>query len=142
MRDIKEQVEDLIENASSTIISSLDEEGYPSAKAINSPRKRDGIRQLYFLTRTSSMRVQHYTKNPKASIYFYDEATKEGLMLKGSMEIMYDQDMIDQMWCDGDEEAFVKNKAFPDCAVLKFTAFCARYFDGEQTKVFAIGLEI
>lgn len=140
MRDIKERVEALIENATTTIISSVDEEGYPSSKAIYPPRKREGMGQLYFLTRTSSMRVQHYAKNPKASIYFFDEATKEGLMLKGAMENLYDQDLIDQMWCEGDEEAFVKNKAFPDCSVLKFTAFCGRYFDGEITEVFSVGL--
>lgn len=141
MHDIKEKVEALIENAATTIISSVDEEGYPSVKAIYPPRKRDGYRQLYFLTKTSSMRVQHYAKNPKASVYFYDEASKEGLMLKGAMENLYDQALIDEMWCEGDEARFVANKPFPDCSVLKFTAFCGRYFDGEVTEVFAIGLE-
>lgn len=141
MHDIKEQVEALIQEAEITMISSVDEEGYPSIKAINPPRKREGYRQMYFLTRNSSMRVQHYAKNPRASIYFYNEASKEGLMLKGSMETLYDQDLIDELWCNGDEERFVHHQAFPDCSALKFTAFCGRYFDGERTEVFAIGID-
>jgi len=141
MRDIREVVEQMIEDASSVLIASVDEEGYPNSKAMEAPRKRIGIKAFYFLTRTSSMRVQHFTKNPKASIYIFKEDTKCGLMFKGFVEVLYDQALIDELWCKGDEKTYYKEGTFPDCSVLKFTGLCFRYFDGEKTEIRTIGIE-
>lgn len=141
MGTVEELSEILVGEVTNVIIGSVDEEGYPNMKALSAPRKRDKLKWLYFLTRMTSMRVQHYTKNPKASLYFCETDAKKGLMLKGFMEISYDQALIDDLWCDEDQHTFIEGKILPDCAALIFNAHCGRYFDGEETEIFTIGLE-
>ena len=65
-----ETMEKIIDNSGVSIISSVDDFGFPNTKAMLPPRKREGIRNFYFTTNTSSMRVKQYYKNPKACIYF------------------------------------------------------------------------
>lgn len=76
MRDANKTIWDMIDKASATIISSVDENGFPNTKAMLPPRKRNGIKEIYLTTNTSSMRVKHYTANPKACVYFYDKRLK------------------------------------------------------------------
>jgi general stress protein 26 len=92
MRDANKTIGDMIDRASATIISSVDENGFPNTKAMLPPRKRNGIKEIYLTTNTSSMRVKHYTANPKACVYFYDKRFFKGVMLKGTMEVLQDQD--------------------------------------------------
>jgi len=58
------------------------------------PRKHNGIKEFYFSTNTSSMRVKQYKENPNASIYFYHKGLikYEGLMLLGKMEVLTDEE--------------------------------------------------
>ena len=40
--------------------------------------------------------------NPKASIYFCDEKNFRAVMLKGTMEVLTDQNSKDMIWREGD----------------------------------------
>jgi general stress protein 26 len=60
MRDAGKTIGNLIDKASVSIISSVDEDGFPDSKAMLPPRNGEGIRHLFFTTNTSSMRVRHY----------------------------------------------------------------------------------
>jgi len=62
MRDLEKTIGNIIDKATISIISSIDEEGFPNAKAMLAPRKREKIKYLYFTTNTSSMRVRQYLK--------------------------------------------------------------------------------
>ncbi|PKL02631.1 MAG: pyridoxamine 5'-phosphate oxidase, partial [Synergistetes bacterium HGW-Synergistetes-2] len=90
MRDPEKTVGNLIDKAPVSLIGSVDEEGFPNTKAMLPPRKREGIKRLYFTTNTSSMRVQQYGLNPKACVYFFDKRFFRGVMLKGTMEVLHD----------------------------------------------------
>lgn len=57
-------------------------------KAMLAPRVREGMKVFYFTTNTSSMRAAQYRRNPKAAVYFCDGASFEGLMLRGTMEVL------------------------------------------------------
>lgn len=65
------KIESFIRKQSVAFICSVDGNGYPNVKAMLKPRKIDGLRQFYFSTNTSSMRVKQYMNDPKACIYFY-----------------------------------------------------------------------
>lgn len=65
------KIEKFIDRQKVSFICSIDDEDYPNVKAMLKPRKRLGLREFYFSTNTSSMRVKQYENNPKASIYFY-----------------------------------------------------------------------
>ena len=74
---VKELIAKMADTLPITMISSVDEEGFPCTKAMLSPRVREGIKVFYFTTNTFSLRVAHYKANPKASIYFCDACPKQ-----------------------------------------------------------------
>lgn len=73
MKDIIESVGNLLDKQRVVFIGSVDGNGYPNTKAMLAPRKREGIKTIYFHTNTSSMRVQQYRNHPQACIYFCDQ---------------------------------------------------------------------
>lgn len=106
MENVKEMVESIIDEVmkrqGTTIISSVDDEGYPNTKAMLEPRKREGLKTFYFSTNTSSKKVSQYKKNSKACLYFYDLSTFRGIMLKGNIEVLEDQKTKEDIWREGD----------------------------------------
>jgi len=66
--DLKE-IEKFIAKQNVSFICSIDNKGYPNVKAMLKPRKRIGLKEFYFSTNTSSMRVSQYQDNPNASIF-------------------------------------------------------------------------
>lgn len=133
-----ETMEKIIDNSGVSIISSVDDFGFPNTKAMLPPRKREGIRNFYFTTNTSSMRVKQYYKNPKACIYFFDKRFFRGIMLKGKMEVLEDNKSKKMIWKDGDEMYYPKGVTDPDYCVLKFTAHNGRYYSNFKSVNFEI----
>jgi len=139
MRNFSKTVGDIIDKASVSIISSVDENGFPNTKAMLPPRKRENIKHLFFTTNTSSMRVKQYFKNPKACVYFFDKRFFRGVMLRGAMEVLQDGASKEMIWKDGDEMYYSKGVTDPDYCVLKFTAHNGRYYSNFKSVNFEIG---
>ena len=133
-------VERFISRQKVSFVCSVDEEGCPNVKAMLRPRKQVGLKEFYFSTNTSSMRVRQYRENPKASIYFYHKGLirYEGVMLKGAMEVLTDQASKDMIWRKGDTLFYKKGVTDPDYCVLKFTAESGRYYRDLKTESFDI----
>lgn len=137
--DLK-KIEKFIDKQSVSIISSIDNENYPNVKAMLKPRKRNGLKEFYFSTNTSSMRVKQYQNNSNASIYFYHKGLIKyvGVMLKGKMEVLTDQETKNMVWKKGDTMFYKKGVTDPDYCVLKFTATNGRYYCDLKTESFDI----
>jgi general stress protein 26 len=138
MKDTLKTIGNLIEHANVSIISSIDESGFPNTKAMLPPRKIEGIKHLYFTTNTSSMRVKQYAANPNACVYFFDKRFFRGVMLKGTMEVLHDSKSKKMIWKDGDEMYYSKGVSDPDYCVLKFTAWKGRYYGNFKSEDFEI----
>lgn len=138
MRDSLKTIGNIIDKASVSIIGSIDEEGFPNTKAMLPPRKREGIKFIFFTTNTSSLRVKQYFKNPKACVYFFDKRFFKGVMLKGIMEVLRDNKSKKMIWRDGDEMYYPKGVTDPDYCVLKFTAQNGRYYSNFKSENFNI----
>lgn len=138
MRDAEKTIGTMIDKTSVSIISSVDATGFPNTKAMLPPRKRQGIKYLYFTTNTSSMRVGQYTHNPNACVYFFDKRYYRGVMLKGTMEVLLDSDIKEMIWRDGDEMYYPKGVTDPDYCVLRFTACNGRYYSNFKSENFEI----
>ncbi len=123
-----------------SFICSVDDEGFPNIKAMLRPRKRNGLKEFYFSTNTSSMRVKQFLSNPKASIYFYHKGLIKyvGVMLVGRMEVLTDQETRNMIWKRGDTMFYKKGVTDPDYCVLKFTAEKGRYYCDLKTENFEI----
>jgi general stress protein 26 len=138
MRDAGKTIGNLIDKAGVSIISSVDEDGFPNTKAMLPPRKREGIKHIFFTTNTSSMRVGQYIGNPKACIYFFDKRFFKGVMLRGVMEVLKDSASKKMIWKDGDEMYYPKGVTDPDYCVLKFTAQNGRYYSNFKSENFEV----
>ncbi len=130
----KEQVFEFIKEQKTAMISSVDDKGFPNTKAMLSPQKIDG-NDFYFSTNTSSMRVTQYNANEKACIYFYKRGwfSYTGVMLVGTMQVLTEQSIKDEIWRTGDRMFYKKGKTDPDYCVLKFTALKCRVYKDLKT---------
>lgn len=134
------KIERFIDKQKVSFICSIDDEKYPNVKAMLKPRKRNGLKEFYFSTNASSMRVLQYQNNPNASIYFYHKGLIKyvGVMLKGKMEVLTDQETKNMIWRKGDTIFYKKGVTDSDYCVLKFTAISGRYYCDLKTDVFDI----
>ena len=138
MRDVEKTIGNLIGKQKLAFIASVDSDGFPNMKAMLSPCKRNGIREFWFSTNTSSNRVAQYRENPKASIYFCDKRFYRGVQLIGTMEVLEDAEIKEELWEKGDEIYYPQGVTDPDYCILKFTAKNGRYyckFESEDFKV-------
>ncbi|MGE5390840.1 MAG: pyridoxamine 5'-phosphate oxidase family protein [Deltaproteobacteria bacterium] len=138
MKNPEQTVSKLIDKQGVSFIGSIDEEGFPNMKAMLPPRKREGIKQFYFTTNTSSMRVLQYRENPKASVYFCDRRYFRGVMLIGTMEVLETQDAKEMIWHEGDTMYYPLGVTDPDYCVLRFTAQTGRYYSNFKSENFTV----
>lgn len=133
-------IEKFIDKQKVSFICSIDNENRPYVKAMLKPRKRNGLKEFYFSTNTSSMRVQQYQNNPNASIYFYHKGIIKyiGVLLVGNIEVLTDQASKKMIWKKGDTVFYKKGVTDPDYCVLKFTAESGRYYCDLKTENFDI----
>ena len=134
------KIERFIDRQKVSFVCSVDSENFPNVKAMLRPRKRIGLKEFYFSTNTSSMRVKQYQTNPNASIYFYHKGLIKyvGVMLKGTMEVLTDQKSKDEIWRPGDTMFYKQGRTDPDYCVLKFTAHSGRYYCDLKTEDFTV----
>ena len=135
-----EKIAKFIKRQKVAFICSVDGEGFPNVKAMLRPRKVTGIKDFYFSTNTSSMRVKQYRDNPSASIYFYHKGLirYEGVMLRGKMEVLTDAASKEMIWRRGDTMFYKGGVTDPDYCVLKFTAQSGRHYRDLKTESFEI----
>lgn len=122
-----------------SFIASVNEDGFPTIKAMLPPRKIEG-NCFYFSTNTSSMRSQQFMNNPKASIYFYNKGLfrYEGIMLTGTMEVLQEEKIKKEVWRVGDTMFYKQGVTDPDYCVLKFTAIEGRHYCDLKTESFRV----
>ena len=134
------KIERFIDKQNVSFICSIDDDGFPNVKAMLKPRRRTGLKEFYFSTNTSSMRVRQFLNNPKASIYFYHKGLIKyvGVMLTGKMEVLTDQETKNAIWRRGDTLFYKQGVTDPDYCVIKFTAEKGRYYCDLKTEDFEI----
>ena len=138
MKNPEQTIGNLIDKQGVSFIASISEDGFPNMKAMLPPRKRKGIKEFWFSTNTSSMRVAQYRRNPNASIYFCDKRFFRGIMLLGTMEVLEDAESKQMIWQEGDTMYYSKGVTDPDYCVLKFTTIKGRYYSNFHSEDFEI----
>lgn len=134
------RIEKFIAKQKISFICSVDENGCPNVKAMLKPRKMNGLKEFYFSTNTSSLRVKQFQNNSNASIYFYRKGLIKytGVMLIGKMEVLTDQETKNMIWRKGDTIFYKKGVTDLNYCVLKFTAEDGRYYCDLQTENFEV----
>lgn len=138
VRDPETELADLVDERNVAVIASVDGAGFPAIKAMLPPRIRRGLREFYFTTNTSSMRVAHFRANPKGCIYFCDVQQYRGLMLQGIFEVLEDAASKKMVWRQGDDQYYPLGVTDPDYCVLHFTAQSGRYYENLSSQSFPV----
>ena len=118
MKDAQNTVGNMLDKQSISFIGSVSADGFPNVKAMLRPRKRDGIRTIYFTTNTSSMRVGQFRENPKACVYVCDSRFFRGAMLTGTMEVLEDSESKEMIWQEGDTMYYPGGVTDPDLSLI------------------------
>ena len=134
MRNPKETIGKMIDKVKVSFISYMDDGGYPVTKAMLKPRKRNGIKEIWFSTNTSSNKVKCFKKNSKASLYFVDQRFFRGVSLIGNIEVLETFEAKEEIWQEGDEMYYQKGVTDPDYCVLKFKCKVAEYYCDFKTE--------
>ena len=138
MKNPEETIGKMIDKSGTSFVSYVDEDGYPITKAMLKPRKRNGIKEIWFSTNTSSDKVRYFRKNNKASIYFIDNRYFRGVSLIGTIEVLETTEAKEMIWQTGDEMFYKEGVSDPDYCVLKFTAHKGRYYSNFKSENFDI----
>ena len=128
----------LIDRSSIAQLCYIDKDGFPVTRAMLKPRERNGLREFFFTTNTSSGKVKALRNNPKASIYFVDRRFFRGLSLAGTAEILEDAATKERIWRDGDEQYYRKGVTDPDYCVIKVTVQNGRYYSNFKSTDFTV----
>lgn len=124
----KEEIFEFIKKQRTSIISSVDEDGYPWSRALIQPRYIEG-NSIYFASYTSSNKVKHYKNNSKASVYFFEKGRNyQGVMIKGNMEIINDYKVKEKLWLPFYYKFYKKGVNDTEYCILKFTCDEAEWF--------------
>jgi len=119
----KQKAQTLYEKVTAINLGCVGEDGYPLTKAVVPGKYRDSLDEMFFATNTSSSFAGAVAKNPKASVYFYEqEPTRwQGCYLKGEMEIVTDMATKEKYWIEKFKDAYAE-KSFtdPDFCLLRF----------------------
>lgn len=135
--DLEKNIAALIDRQEVCFLSFIDENGFPTARTMLNPRKRQGIKEFYLTTNTSSKKVQALLANPKSGLYFYDRPLYRGVAFTGTAEVLYDQTIKDEIWRDMDT-IFYENNTDPDYCVIKFTASHVRFYQDYNSTDFLV----
>lgn len=139
MKDVQKTIGNLIDRQGTAFIGSVSAEGFPNVKAMLAPRKRIGLKTMYFTSNTSSMRAAQYRNDSKACVYFCDRRFFRGVMLTGTMEVLEDSESREMIWQEGDTMYYPLGVTDPDYCVLRFTAESGRYYSNFKSEDFSIG---
>lgn len=115
--NIRQKAVNMISNAETTVLSSVDEWGMPRAVAMSNI-KAEGLETIWFATGTNSEKVKHYMENNKASVCY--SSANDGITLTGNIEIIHDMDIKEALWVDWFINHFPGGVTDPEYCILKF----------------------
>lgn len=135
--EVKNEIIRLRKNSKVAFVSSVDDNGYPTIKAMLVFENGD-MKTHYFSTNFSSRRVKQFMENPKAAVYLCNTEEFKGLMLQGSMEVLTGREHKEMLWRDGFEIYYPNGINDEDYCVLRFTAEKGNYYHGLKNINFEI----
>jgi len=127
----------LVERSPLALLGTNSTEGYPHIKALLN-MEHTGLNTVWFSTNTSSRRVAQLRRDPRASVYFLDNQTWEGLLLVGNVEILQDAAARERLWRPGYEQYYPQGVTDPDYSVLRFTAQWGNYYHALANVTFTL----
>ena len=128
-KKIKDEIRKLRDKANIAFVGSVNGENFPQVKAML-VFEHDDLRIQYFSTNLSSKRCAQFRENPKACVYYCNEAEYKGALFTGTIEICEDRETRAMLWRDGCEIYYPGGIDDPDYCVYKFIAETVNFYCG------------
>lgn len=132
---MNKHIDALITRQENAFLTSIDDAGYPTVKVVRSPRKRDGLKMMYFTTHNNTQMVKSYEANQQAMVYFMDEARFQTASFYGTMTVETDPTIIQELMETENAPVFAKGVDPKTYCVLRFTADKVKFFSNMTTEV-------
>jgi len=131
--DYKDLLLALIESAKNVFLSTIDEDGYPSTRAMLNLKNKElypHLTELYekeenpftvFLsTNASSVKMNEIGANNKVCLYYCNEDNYIGITMRGTIEVIYDKEFNQSAWAEGWELYYPGGIESADFTMLRF----------------------
>ena len=139
----------LIKKAAAAYLTTIDENGFPSTRAMFNLRNSvqfpklasfmsqfDNSLTSFFTTNTSSIKMRQIIKNPKVAVYYCDTVIYQGLMCQGNIEIENDKSVKHSIWHEEWKMYYPEGRDSEDYTILRLQPFYAKsYFQLNQTDI-------
>jgi general stress protein 26 len=122
-------------------LSTVNENGFPETRAMLNLRNAQSFPKLkeyfdnnfisYFTSNTASQKLNHIVDANKASVYYVNPGTFEGLLFKGTIEIIKDKILKEKFWHENWAMYYKGGVSDPDYSLLKFTPAEYKYYNGD-----------
>lgn len=140
-KELAKAFKNLIANQEWICLSSINSSGMPETRAminLGNPKLFPMLQAFfadsfaaYFSTNTHSEKIQQLAANSKASVYYYNAGTFEGLLLMGEMETVTDKQIKKDFWQDNWTMYYKEGVNDPDYTLLKFIPLNYKYYNGK-----------
>lgn len=96
-QNLIEKAEKLLGKCTTCTVASISDTGYPRI-CVLMQLKTKSIKEFWFSTGKSSNKVQHFLKNSKAGVTFYEGG--DSVTITGEMSVVSDKTVKDDLWRD------------------------------------------
>jgi general stress protein 26 len=124
----------LVARSKVALLGTVGKDGFPEIRAMLKSGN-DDLKTILFTTNTSSRKVRQIRADPRACVYFTDNARFKGLRLIGNAEILLDPASKRELWLPWFEQ-YYKGPEDPDYALVRFTAESGYYYSRFQNVEF------
>jgi pyridoxamine 5'-phosphate oxidase len=133
----KEKSLELIKNSKTCVVATLDENSYPNMRAMLN-LEHVGLKIVWLSTNLPSKKVKQIAQNEKGGVYFFNEASFQGLRLIGDFKIRQDQEAREKLWQPGFERYYPQGVNDPDYCVLELRVKNGNYYEGFEEAEFLV----
>jgi general stress protein 26 len=118
--------------------------GYPEIRAMLNLHNKSMFPSLqkyfednivYLASNSRCAKMEHIQKDRKISLYYVNQATYEGVLLIGNVEIINDMVLKKVFWQDNWLKLYRGDVDEASYALLKFTPIEYKYFDGKSVSL-------
>lgn len=135
-----QQGKQLIAKASAAVLTTMDNQGFPTSRAmlnLHNPRQYPGLShlfedqeslELYFTTNRSSDKFAQIQANPRVAVYYFQKQSWHGFLCQGEMEEVKNQVLRDSIWQEGWEGYYPEGRESKDYIILRLRPSKIRHY--------------
>lgn len=124
-RPLEEKAVTLLAQCENVTVASVDSDGYPRPVQMSKIRTK-GFSEVWMATSADSVKVKDFRENNKAGLCY--EHYGDSVSLRGTVEIVTDDDIRKEMWQDWFIHHFPEGPADKDYTLLHFTGTKATFW--------------